>query len=166
MLESVPNKCYKGTFRVFVVIVLYKMRPNESTAFQTLQASISRLQKGHKDIQILLYDNTPGECDPGFLPKGVQYVAAWQNAGLAAAYNCALSIAKSKKCTWLLTLDQDTILPPNYLFRVSEGAVEVESNNEVAAIVPKLLRCGCASVSIVCRIFWKKQLAQWLRGRR
>lgn len=158
MLESCPNKCYKGTFRVFVVIVLYKMRPNESTAFQTLQTSISRLQKGHKDIQILLYDNTPGECDPGFLPKGVQYVAAWQNAGLAAAYNCALSIAKSKKCTWLLTLDQDTILPPNYLFRVSEGAVEVESNNEVAAIVPKLSDAGVplspSSVGFFGRSSW------------
>ncbi len=46
--------------RVLAVIVLYKMQPRESAAFRTLRAAISGLEDGQADIEILLYDNTPG----------------------------------------------------------------------------------------------------------
>ena len=79
--------------QVLAVIVLYKMQPSESAAFRSLQSSISDLAQGQSGIQVLLYDNTPGGCDPGPLPEGVQYEAAGQNTGISAAYNHALAIA-------------------------------------------------------------------------
>jgi glycosyltransferase involved in cell wall biosynthesis len=139
--------------RVLAVIVLYKMRPSESVAFRTLQAAISALHLRQDEIRVLLYDNTPGGCDPGPLPEGVQYEAAKQNAGLAAAYNCALAIALGAKYTWLLTLDQDTTLPTDYLSRMSKIALEIESDNRVAAIVPRLLDAG-RSLSPLFFRFW------------
>jgi GT2 family glycosyltransferase len=117
MLEGKPAGGNRATFELLAVIVLYKMQPSESAAFRSLQSAISGLALGQSGIRILLYDNTPGGCDPGPLPEGVQYEAAGQNAGLAAAYNHALAIARREKDTWLLILDQDTTLPSNYLSR-------------------------------------------------
>ena len=139
--------------RVLAVIVLYKMVFEESAAYKSLQVAISGFQRGQKDIRILLYDNTADGRDPGPLPEGVQYEAAKQNAGLAAAYNRALSIAQSEQYDWLLTLDQDTTLPPDYLSRMCKIALDVGSDNRVAAIVPRLSDAG-TPLSPMCFGFW------------
>ena len=128
--------------RLFAVVVLYHATPADSQAFQSLQEALRHLPPDNLDLKILLYDNTPGGCDPGPLPAGVQYESAGQNAGLAAAYNRALAIAQSGRYTWLLTLDQDTTLPPDYLSRISKLALDLEPDNRVAAIVPQLSDAG------------------------
>lgn len=131
-----------ATVRLFAVVVLFRTPPAESRAFQGLLQSLRHLQPESLDLSILLYDNTPGGCDPGPLPEGVQYEAAGQNAGLAAAYNRALAVAQIENYTWLLTLDQDTTLAPDYLSRLSKVALEIESDNRVAAIVPRVSDAG------------------------
>ena len=90
--------------RIFAIVVLYHTTPADSKAFQSLQEALRHLPPGNVDLKILLYDNTPGGCDPGPLTEGVQYELSEQNAGLANAYSRALSIAQSEKYTWLLTL--------------------------------------------------------------
>ncbi|WP_158819625.1 glycosyltransferase [Granulicella sp. S156] len=139
--------------RFFVVVVLYQLRPTDSKAFQSLQEILCYLPHSQRDFKILLYDNTPGGCDPGPLPKGVQYEAAEQNAGLATAYNRALSIAQSEKATWLLILDQDTTLPANYLAIMSRLACDIESDRRIAAIVPRMLDAGKPIAPVFIR-FW------------
>lgn len=124
--------------RIFAVIVLYKMRPSESAAYRTLRAAISGLQDGQADIKILLYDNTPGGQDAGVLPAGVQYKADIENSGLATAYNYALEIAKEEGFDWLLTLDQDTGLPVDFIYKLRNTAMFVAQMPNVAAIVPCL----------------------------
>jgi glycosyltransferase involved in cell wall biosynthesis len=129
------------------------MYPAESSAFKTLLEAKARMNLGPGDVQVLLCDNTPGGLDPGSLPEGVRYEAAGQNAGLASAYNRALSIAQQEQCAWLLILDQDTTLPCDYLSRICSVASKVEPDTKVAAIVPLMLDRG-RSVAPVFMRFW------------
>lgn len=139
--------------RVLVVVVLYRMHPIESSAFKTLWAAKAGMELGQGEVQVLLYDNTPGGCDQGLLPEGVRYEAAGQNAGLAPAYNCALSIAQREQFAWLLILDQDTTLPSDYLSRICRVASEAESDPKIAAIVPRILDGGRPVAPVFMR-FW------------
>lgn len=125
--------------RIFAVVVLYHTKPADARAFQSLQEARRHLSNGNLDLRILLYDNTPGGCDPGPLPDRVQYESARQNGGLAAAYNRALAIAQSENYVWLLTLDQDTALPADFLSELKRHALANACRLDVAAIVPRLV---------------------------
>jgi GT2 family glycosyltransferase len=124
---------------ILAVIVLYKMRPEDSPAYHTLQAAISRLEAQAKAVTILLYDNTPNALVPHNLPPGALYVPGGRNEGIAGAYNYALRWATRKHFIWMLTLDQDTRLPPEFLLRMRAIALRLKEVNEVGAIVPHLL---------------------------
>ena len=150
--------------RLFAVVVLYETKPENSKAFQSLQEARRHLPPGNLDLRILLYDNTPGRCDPGPLPEGVQYEAAGQNAGLASAYNHALAIAQREKYPWLLTLDQDTTLPSDYLSRMSKLALDLEPDNRVAAIVPQISDGGRPLSPVSIRVFGVRYLPRGFVG--
>jgi GT2 family glycosyltransferase len=122
--------------RVLAVIVLYKIPLSESAAFRTLRAAISGLPDGQAEIKIILYDNTPGGQDVDALPVEIQYKADVENSGLAKAYNYALEIAHEEGFDWLLTLDQDTSLPSDFLCKLCHAVAFVAPLRTVAAIVP------------------------------
>jgi GT2 family glycosyltransferase len=138
-LVNSVNPCH---VRILAVIVLYKMQPGKSVSFRTLRTTISVLQVGQADIKIVLYDNTPGGQDAGELPEGVQYIRDFENSGLAKAYNCALEIAQEEGFDWLLTLDQDTDLPADFLKELCCAAILVSTLNTIAAIAPSLSSDG------------------------
>ena len=123
---------------LLAVIVLYKMAPADSVSFQTLQEANRRVVDESFRLKIILYDNTPGGQDFGELPSGVQYEAAGQNRGLADAYNRALEIAQAEGLNWLLTLDQDSALPSNFLTGLIEGVSSIADDPTVAAVVPQI----------------------------
>jgi len=127
---------------ILAVIVLYKMRPENSTAYQTLKTAISRLGAQPGAVAILLYDNLPNAPVPQDLPPDVLYVPAARNEGVAGAYNYALRWATRESFAWMLTLDQDTQLPPEFLLRMRAIALRLKDVNEVGAIVPHLLSRG------------------------
>lgn len=141
------------TVSILAVIVLYKIEPSDSASFMTMQSAARHVSSDKVRLKILLYDNTPGGCDPGILPEYAIYKAARRNEGISGAYNSALEMATTEGFTWLLTLDQDTTLPLNYLSRMSELALDIESNNRVAAIVPRLSDAG-RTLSPVRIRFW------------
>lgn len=124
------------------MIVLYKMLPSESAAFRTLRAAAHSLQNGLAEFKILLYDNTPGGQDPGTLDAGVQYTADPKNGGLSAACNYALEIAHDEGFNWLLSLNQDTSLPIDFLCKLCNAAMFVAPMHDVAAIAPHILDDG------------------------
>jgi GT2 family glycosyltransferase len=130
--------------RVLAVIVLYRMKAFESAAFDTLREAMSFLDDELGDVRIVLYDNTPGGQDIGVLPAGVEYKADFTNNGLAMAYNYALGIAEDNDRGWLLTLDQDTSLPIDFLQRICHAANFVAPMENVAAIVPHISSDGRA----------------------
>jgi len=136
------NRLPQPATRLFAVIVIYKMRPHESSSLRTLlEATGQAFSKGH-DLGILVWDNSPGGQDPGEIPKGVRYEAASENPGLARAYNRALEIASAEGYGWMLTLDQDSVLPANFLTRIAELARSLEDEPTIGAIVPQITGDG------------------------
>ncbi len=131
-----------GVFRLLAVVVLYKMKPAQSACFATLQKAFSCLGHGQADIKILLYDNTPKGQDPGFLPDDVIYKANADNGGVSVAYNYALELAQHDGYDWLLTLDQDTRLPEDFLCKLYDAAMFIAPMQDVAAVAPKLTSDG------------------------
>lgn len=142
MEKYVAKLLNRSEVRILAVIVLYKQRANQSTAFQSLQLAINSLSDTHADIKILLYDNTPNPDAPAGLPQKVIYEAAERNDGIAGAYNFALRQAVREGFTWMLTLDQDTQLPPEFLVRMHPMAERLSDVHEVGAIVPHLAHAG------------------------
>jgi hypothetical protein len=128
--------------KLFAVIVLYKTLPRDSISLQTLLASFKELPPGSARLTTLLYDNTPGGQNIASIPPGVLYECGVHNTGLAGAYNRALELAEADGSQWLLTLDQDTSLPLNFLPRVTGLAAEHASDSTIAAIVPQIIADG------------------------
>jgi len=122
---------------LFVVIVLYKIKPDESPSLRTLQAAIAHLTQGRAKIKVLLYDNTPGGQQVD-IPMGIEYVADVENGGLAKAYNYAITLACKGRYNWLLTLDQDTKLPYDFLEKLFRTASFVYPIKNIGAIVPSV----------------------------
>ncbi len=137
---SMPSR--SSTVRLFAVVVLYQMTRDDSAAIRSLQEATHYPLLGPLDLEILFYDNTPGEPETGSLPEGMRYEAAGRNMGLAAAYNRALEIAELQKRPWLLLLDQDTALPPYFLESVRTQIKEFEAYESVVALVPKVRSSG------------------------
>jgi GT2 family glycosyltransferase len=131
-----------GTVRLLAVVVLYKQTPGDSVTLNSLRAAISCLKPGQADIRIVLYDNTPGGQDTGVLPPDVHYKADIDNGGLAKAYNYALAIAHENSYDWLLTLDQDTILPIDFISTLCSTITFVTPLDVVAAIFPCITSDG------------------------
>ena len=136
--STVPDTSGELPICVFAVIVLYKIAPAKSVSLQTLLTARKQMPQGRCYLKMLLYDNTPGGQDPGLLPDGVNYEAATENRGLAPAYNRALEIAHTQGFDWLLTLDQDTALPPEFLSALGCAIDRVAATPQVAAIVPQI----------------------------
>lgn len=124
--------------RILSVIVLYKTAIQDCVALQTLQSARRETSASDLEVKILLFDNTPGATHPSDLPTDVQYELAARNGGLAAAYNRALDVAVSEGREWLITLDQDSRLPCNYLSRMGAIARLFNDDSSVAAVVPQL----------------------------
>jgi GT2 family glycosyltransferase len=163
VLESDAQVSGGSAFDVLAVIVLYKMRFNESAAFKTLMAARSVLPR-QTELQVLLYDNSPDACTPGTLPVGVRYEASQRNAGLAAAYNRAVAIANNERTTWIVTLDQDTTLPMNFLLQMRECIRIVERDDRVAAIVPRLRDADRALSPVVVKFFGEQHVSKTFTG--
>ncbi len=130
----------QGRTRIFAVIVLYRQAAANSATLRTLLASADHAGADALDLRILLYDNTAGAQAPTAMPREfVQYRAAPANRGLAGAYNEALTEAEAEGFPWLLTLDQDTELPLEYLSVMARLASECTADERIAAIVPHLV---------------------------
>lgn len=130
------------SLRLLAVIVLYKVKPCESVTLTSLRKAIAATDPERATIQILLYDNTPNGQDPGAIPAGERYRADRDNGGLGAAYNYAITVAKEESCDWLLTLDQDTSLPEDFLHKLCQAIWTVSGSGDVAAIVPQIWSDG------------------------
>ena len=127
--------------RLLAVIVLYKMRAADSPSLRTLVAAAKEVDPALLDLEIYIQDNTPGASCVGPLPEAgvARYEAAPNNPGLAHAYNRATEHAVLDGYQWLLTLDQDTTLPRDYLARMVDYIQRLNSSQEICAIVPQVL---------------------------
>lgn len=129
-----------GAVKILAIIVLYQLRPGDAVAYCTLQTARALLGHESESVQILLYDNSPSPGSCVDLPPEVRYHAANRNEGIAAAYNFALDIALRENYDWLLTLDQDTAVPPDILVSLRQIAARFDPVNEIGAIVSQLIQ--------------------------
>jgi GT2 family glycosyltransferase len=128
--------------KLLAVVVIYKMRPHDSSTLQTLLAAAANTSSDLLDLKIVVWDNTPGGQDNGELTRGILYKSAPHNPGLAQAYNQALEVAEGEGYEWLLTLDQDSSLPADFLARIAGLARELGPAKTVGAIVPQVIADG------------------------
>ena len=122
--------------KIFAIVVLYKMLPSESPTVNSLLQARTKSCAAGVDFSLLVWDNTPGGQTLGEPPTGVRFYSAPENLGLSKAYNEALKIASDEGYEWLLTLDQDSVLPDGFLNKLFAISDELRGSTNVAAIVP------------------------------
>jgi GT2 family glycosyltransferase len=128
--------------KVTTVIVLYRMLPERSPAYRSVLAARQLLSPDSGEAKVMLWDNSPTAEAGSNLPDGVHYVADESNSGLATGYNRALAWAAEQGSDWLLTLDQDTEVHPDFFVKMAAAARESSRFAGVGAIVPQIAAGG------------------------
>ncbi len=123
---------------MMAVLVLYRCAPEDSACWKSLQMQVNELPHGLQ-FNLLLCENEAGAGRELHLPQWVEYLPRVENAGLAWAYNAGLDRALKNGATWLLTLDQDTVLPVDFVRQMFARVAALHERQEIAAIVPELV---------------------------
>ncbi|MGI4758808.1 MAG: hypothetical protein ACRYGF_18410 [Janthinobacterium lividum] len=123
---------------ILAVIVVYKQVPEQSSSLKSLLMAKQNNIPTDVRLTILVADNTPGGQVIALKPDVFRYRAYPDNPGLARPYNDALRTAEEEQFEWLLTLDQDTSLPQDFLAGMVRGLRTFGTDEEVAAVVPRI----------------------------
>ena len=124
--------------RISAVLVLYKMSAEASPSFRALQEELRCRPALAQRTDVLIVDNSP---QAQALPAGSmgRYMHDGANPGLARRYNEALAQAVAAGATWLLLLDQDTRLTPEYFGHVEVLAESLADDLHVVGLLPRLV---------------------------
>ncbi len=123
--------------KIMAVIVLYHCSPQLSRSYGSLLSAVhADSTRDQSNTPILLFDNTPGALAYEDLPENVISYPAGGNLGLAGAYQFAIDLAEQTGCDWLLTLDQDTDLPQDFLANARIILEKIQETPEIAAVTP------------------------------
>ncbi len=131
--------------RILVVVVLYRASSSSASDLHQLQtiAGLERAFAGHPELadtyELLLWDNSPQALVNPRVSFRMRYEHAPQNLGVAGAYNAAAEIAAHTGLPWLLLLDDDTSVTPEFLLGMREHARTAEADAAIAAVAPWLL---------------------------
>jgi GT2 family glycosyltransferase len=127
------------------ILVLYNTKLCNSVAYQSYIASAR-----HSLLDpalIAVYDNSPiRQVNPGEESLLFAYKHDPSNSGIAAAYNWALDLAQSHGFPWLLLLDQDSILPTEFL-KSTLIQINLHRQDEDAVAIVPVIRSGGSIVS-------------------
>lgn len=123
---------------LYVVIVLYKTRLEDSITYKTWSENVYLLKDC--SYQLLIYNNSP-EVEVPASDLYTVYVPTANNM-LAGAYNYALIQAYNLGCTWLLLIDQDTTITQQYVMALQDALQHSSTNEQYSAIVPVLKQGG------------------------
>lgn len=131
-----------GEQRILAIMVLYKSAPEESSAFRSLRDLLALDSAAQQRFACLLYDNSP---EPHRVPDSgfpCTYVHDGSNPGLARAYNTGLRRAAETGAQWLMLLDQDTVLTPEYMGELLAALDAHHADPRLTAIAPRLYGQG------------------------
>ena len=117
---------------MLAVLVLYGRELKDAIPWPQLKAWLQN-KDGPVLRHCLVYDNSPSAATVTALPFNAHLISNRDNGGTVAAYHAAAQHAAEKGCEWLLLLDQDTCLPPDYLERVQDAIVAAPN---AVALVP------------------------------
>jgi GT2 family glycosyltransferase len=133
------DQARRGTVSILAVIVLYKTTLDASATMNTLRSALAQAPRELR-FKTLVYDNSPATQTFPSPPTEVTYIADSENSGLSKAYNLAAAIAEKEGYAWILTLDQDTELSPDFLRRLTAIVETVQENQRVASILPRVMQ--------------------------
>jgi GT2 family glycosyltransferase len=146
-----------GKPKILAVIVLYEKSLTDCTSLHSLLRSSSN----GAAPQILIVDNSSAPQNEEDLPAGTMYLSCPQNLGLAHAYNRALELGEREQYDWLLTLDQDTELPSDFISKANAAIERSSDMPSVAAIVPQIV----SGNEIVSPYFYRfGAIPTWFKG--
>jgi GT2 family glycosyltransferase len=96
-----------------------------------------------RQLDVLVWDNSPEPLKERSLPFAFTYQHAAQNEGVSGAYNAAVVMAEQRGCGWLLLLDDDTSVTAEFLRGMLGHAAQIagvtgEEDERIAAIAPFL----------------------------
>ena len=127
---------------VLAVVVLYKIPARDCASVTSLARAIHATSSEALRFRVVLADNSPGvSTSPGIFPQEM-YCSFPENRGLAHAYNMALAMAEKDGFDWLLTLDQDTLLPEDFLSDLTKTIELVQNDPAIGAVVPQMYHAG------------------------
>lgn len=98
---------------------------------ERLEKNISRLKKQVKDIYI--FDNSDisdGDYD------GVTYLSENKNCGIAYALNRIMEQAKADGYKWLITMDQDSLIPDGMVHGFEES---IRTHENIGIVCPQVI---------------------------
>jgi GT2 family glycosyltransferase len=127
---------------ILAVIVLYQTAARDSVSVTSLAQALTAIQSGALRLKVVLFDNGPEAQGAPDIFGDEQYLSATGNVGLAQAYNASVQIAQEEGFEWLLTLDQDTSLPEDFLTEMLKVIEIVGHTPEIAAVVPYMRSAG------------------------
>jgi rhamnosyltransferase len=111
------SKKQKFVDTIVGVLVLYKIKLEESSSFVTLTNSLQKLQAS---LDLVVYDNSPNPMlkSSDFSQKAnwkIHYIHDSTNPGVSKAYNEGAKIGQKLNKKWILLLDQDTTFSSNIM---------------------------------------------------
>jgi GT2 family glycosyltransferase len=123
------------------VIVLYRMRAEESPAYRSLHRLLQSTPEFRNRVELQIADNSPEwqEAPAGFAGRYERYS---ENPGLARCYNDAIRRAEREGYGWVLLLDQDTTVTGEYLEEALTALNDFAVQTDIVAFVPRLMEGG------------------------
>lgn len=119
---------------IFAGIVIFN--PNYERFKQNIECIINQVE------EIILYNNGCSEEVKLYIDslasKKVKMVGEGCNLGLAYALNQIMKVAKDDHANWMITLDQDSVLPENYVNEI-EKRISLHANEKIAIICPSVI---------------------------
>ena len=120
---------------ILPIVVLYNCTLENAVTYQTFLAAAKHAALD--PALIAVYDNSPiRQVSPAEELHLLAYKHDPSNGLLAAAYNWALEIADSRGFSWLLLLNHDSGLLPDFMVSLAGVAQSYELDPSVVAIVP------------------------------
>ena len=128
----------EGRPQIFVVLVVYQTVVSDCISLVSFSRALEESGLTSR-FRLLIYDNSPSQA---LFPEGLAIrfscVHDPNNGGLFRAYSTALQWAEKEQYSWLLLLDQDTVVDATFLKMLCSNLPEADSNPRCAALVPKL----------------------------
>jgi GT2 family glycosyltransferase len=137
-MKTVPPASKMTDQRVLAVIVVYGRKWEEVVAANYLIAQLDTHPSRSRFLidKLIIYDNSPvSMAMPARNHSQVHYLHDRQNGGTRSAYDFALAQALDGGQEWILLLDQDTVLPEDYLDSVSDS-VAARRVDEIDVLLP------------------------------
>lgn len=140
--------------QILIVVVQYKTALENTPVIQSLDRCFSQNPALRQHYSTLVWDNSPdSHAVPHSLSFPLEYRHTGENLGVSGAYNSAARLAAASGAQWLLLLDQDTVLPPEFLSRMRDYAQRLAPQRRIAAVAPTVMM-GPTRISPKVTVRW------------